>query len=65
MKVKHAIMLYVIGLCADGIGAFMKIMHYAQSDMTLFLALTFKTAGCLLFLFKLFTYPAKHDFLNS
>jgi len=64
MKLKHAIILLVLGYCFDFIGALQKIMHTQYADSLLIIGMTLKVAGALLFLYKIFTNPKTKDFLN-
>ncbi|AMJ66227.1 GldL-related protein [Hymenobacter sp. PAMC 26628] len=63
MKAKHAVVLFVFGLCADFIGALLKIMHWAGADALLIMGMTLKVIGALAFLYKLVTHPKVKDFL--
>lgn len=65
MKAKHALFLYAFGLCADAIGALLKIMHYPGADNTLLVATALKVSGILLLVLKLLQYPKIKEFLNS
>ena len=64
MKAKHAISLLVFGYCLDFIGGLLKILHYAEADLTLTIAAILKVVGALLFLYKLSNYPKIKDFLE-
>jgi hypothetical protein len=64
MKTKHAVIIFVFGLCFDFIGVLFKIMHYANADTLLIVGTIFKVVGGLLFLYKLLTHPKTKEFLN-
>jgi len=64
MKAKYAVVLFVLGLCADFVGALLKIMHWAGADSLLMTGMTLKVVGALAFLYKLITHPKVKDFLN-
>lgn len=64
MKVKHAILLLVVGFCCDFIGADFKILHMVYADPLFVVGMVLKVVGILLFAYKLFTYPKAKDFLN-
>jgi hypothetical protein len=64
MKMKHAIMIFVFGLCFDFIGALFKIMHYPNADTLLISGTVLKVLGGLLFLYKLLMHPKAKEFLN-
>ena len=65
MKVKHAIILFVLGYCLDFVGALFKIVHHPNSNIVLTAAVTLKVLGALLFLYKITTYPKIKEFMNS
>ena len=64
MKMKHAVIIFVFGLCLDFIGALFKIMHYPNADTLLIVGTVLKVLGGLLFLYKLLTHPKAKEFLN-
>jgi hypothetical protein len=64
MKTRHAVALYIIGLCCDFIGALFKILHYPGADELLVFGTILKVMGALLFLYKLLTYPKVKEFLD-
>ncbi|HTJ51933.1 MAG TPA: hypothetical protein VL443_20875 [Cyclobacteriaceae bacterium] len=64
MKTRHAITLYILGLCLDIIGALFKILHLYGGDEILIFATAFKVSGGLLFLYKLWTNPKVKEFLD-
>lgn len=65
MKVKHTIIIFVIGLCFDLGGGLFKILYYQYADKLLILGMILKVAGLLLFLTKLIKHPKIKEFLNS
>jgi hypothetical protein len=64
MKTKHAIILIILGLCVDILGALFKILHLTGADQMLMLAAMFQVCGGLLFLIKLMTNPKLKEFLD-
>jgi uncharacterized membrane protein YdcZ (DUF606 family) len=64
MKVKHAIILLVLGFCLDFSGGVMKILHWQGADLVLIAALISKVVGTLILLSKILTYEKLKDFLN-
>ena len=64
MKTKHAIIIFVFGLCFDFVGALFKILHHSNADTLLIVGTIFKVLGGLLFLYKLLTHPKIKEFLN-
>lgn len=64
VKAKYALILFVFGLCADFMGATLKIMHWAAADALLLTGMTLKVAGVLIFLYKLLRHPRVKEFLN-
>ena len=64
MKIKHAILLLILGYCLDLIAAFLKLTHAPNATMVLIVGAILKVAGGLLLLYKILTYPKFRDFLN-
>lgn len=64
MKAKHALLLFVLGLCTDFVGALFKIQHWAHAGTLLIVGMTLKVIGALLFTYKLLTHPKVKEFLN-
>ncbi len=64
MRTRHAVILYMIGLMLQALGALFKILHYAGADQMLIASTALQIAGGLLFLIKLVTYPKFKDFLD-
>lgn len=64
MKVKHSLLLIVIGYLIYIIGLVYKNTHLGSGDNILIVAAAFKIVGAVAFLIKLFTYPKVKDFLN-
>ncbi len=65
MKLKHGLILLLIGYCFEFIGTFEKIMHYSYSDLVWIFSLTFKLAGAILVAYKIQNNPKLKDFWNS
>ena len=64
MKAKHALILYVLGLCTELVGALFKIQHWVHADILLIMGTGLKVTGVLLFGYKLLAHPKVKDFLN-
>jgi hypothetical protein len=64
MKAKHAVSLLLFGYCVDFIGAFLKILHTSNADLTLTVAAIFKVLGGLILIHKIITYPKFKDFMD-
>ena len=64
MKAKHAVILLVLGLCADFVGALFKIQHWAGAGELLIAGMALKVVGSLLLLYKLLTHARVKGFLN-
>jgi len=64
MKTRHALALYIVGLCFDFVGALFTILHYYGGDQLLIIATVLKVSGGLLFLYKLLTNPKIKEFLD-
>jgi hypothetical protein len=64
MKMKHAVIIFVCGLCLDFIGALLKIIHNPNADTLLIIGTVLKLLVGLLFLYNLLTHPKAKEFLN-
>ena len=64
MKVKHAIVILILGYCLDFIAALFKILHYSCADYLFIMSTFFKVFGGLLFIYKILTHPKVKDFMN-
>ena len=64
MKLKHGIILLVLGYCIEFIGALQKIMHSPNANTLLITGTILKVSGALLLLYKLLTHPKAKEFLN-
>lgn len=64
MKAKHALVLYILGLCTELVGALFKIQHWHYADALLIVGTALKVVGVLLFGYKLLTHPKVKEFLN-
>ena len=56
--------LYILGLCAEFVGALFKIMHYSGGNELLMTATFLKVIGGLLLLYKLLSNPKIREFLD-
>ncbi|HEX8428048.1 GldL-related protein [Hymenobacter sp.] len=64
MKAKHALLLFVLGLCTNLVGALFKIQHWRGADILLIMGSLLEVMGILLFTYKLLTHPKVKEFLN-
>jgi hypothetical protein len=64
MKTRHAIALFILGLCLNFVGALIKILHYPGADEILITATILQVLGVLLFVYKLWTNPKVKEFLD-
>ncbi|MBN1187118.1 MAG: hypothetical protein JXB49_32870 [Bacteroidales bacterium] len=65
MKVKHILILYLIGFLISIIGAQLKIMHWVGGSALLAISSLVKTIAVLLGIWKVFTIDRFKEFLNS
>jgi hypothetical protein len=64
MKAKHALLLFVLGLCANLVGPLFKIQHWSGADALLIMGILLEVAAILLFSYKLLTNPKVKEFLS-
>ena len=64
MKTRHAIILFILGLCLAFIGGLLKILHLTGADDILVLAVCLQIGGGLVFLIKLLSNPKVKEFLD-
>lgn len=64
MKVKHALIILVVGFAVSTFGALLKIMHWPGANVLLTVATVLQAVGWLTLLVKLVTYPKIKDFLD-
>ncbi len=64
MKVKHAIIIIIIGYCINVWGALQKILHSINANNILTLGFVIIIIGWLLLLYKIITHPKLKEFLN-
>lgn len=64
MKTRHAIALYVLGLCLNYVGALIKILHLPGANEILVAATILQVLGGLLIIYKLWTHPKLKEFLD-
>ena len=65
MKVKHGLVLIVLGLLACIAGVVFKICHWAGADAILIAAMALEAGGFLLLISKLLAHPGIRRFLNT
>ena len=64
MKLKHALLLIVLGLCAYVVGALFKIEHWTGADALLISAAALIVSGLLVATIKLLRHPRTRRLLN-
>ena len=64
MKLKHGLILLIIGYCLEAFGALQKILHTALADKVLIFSTFFIIVAWLIILFKLLTQPKLKEFIN-
>lgn len=64
MKLKHALVIFVLGYCFDFIGSCFKIMHWKYGDELIIIATVLKVCGAIFFLFRAVSHPKIKAFLN-
>ena len=65
MKVKHVLIVFILGMILTTIGAFFKIQHWPGAAKILLVSLLLEVIGGLLFIWKLATIKDFKDFLNK
>ena len=65
MKIKHAVIILVLGVFASIAGALFKIEHWTGADALLLSAMALETSGLVLLIVKLLARPGAKQFLNS
>ena len=68
MKIKHVLIIFVIGFLISIIGAIFKITHWSfgsiSGNIMIAIGSIIETVGIILMLYKLFTSPKFKEFLN-
>lgn len=64
MTLRHSIVVYLVGVMVDVLGALLKILHLPGADQMLLIGALFQTAGMCMIIFKLLTHPKLKDFLD-
>ena len=65
MKVKHAIVILILGFLLDLVGATFKIEHWPFADVLILSGLALQAAGLILLLWRLMTSTRLKGFMNS
>jgi len=65
MKVKHIIIIFLIGIVFMTFGALFKIMHWPGGSMIITISSTLKVIAGLLAIWKVLTMDKFKEFLNS
>ena len=64
MKIKHTIIIFIIGLILRIIGALFKIMYWPFANVLLMISIFLQVIGVILLLYKLSKHPKVKEFLN-
>ena len=64
MKIKHAVIILVLGVFAGIAGVLFKITHWTGADALLLSAMALETLGLVLLVVKLLARPKIKEFLN-
>ena len=65
MKIKHILILFLIGIIVSLIGMQFKIMHWPGADKLLLSSSVIKAIALILAIWKVLTVEKFRDFLNS
>jgi hypothetical protein len=65
MKVKHIIVIFLIGIVFMTVGELFKIMHWQGGSMIITISSTLKFIAGLLAIWKVLTMDKLKEFLNS
>ena len=65
MKVKHIIVIFLIGIVFMTVGAIFKIMHWPGSGIIITISIIFKVLAGLLAIWKVLSMDRFKEFLNS
>ena len=65
MKIKHSIIIFLIGYCLSAIGSLLRILHQYGADFVLIIATILIVTGIIIFACKLLTSDKFKDFLNQ
>jgi hypothetical protein len=64
MKLRHALILLVLGYCVEAFGMLQKILHTPKADTILSIGIILIIGAWLIILTKLLTHPKIKEFLN-
>ena len=65
MKIKHAVIILILGVFAGIAGVLFKITHWPGGDALLLSAIALEASGLVLLVVKLLARPGAKQFLNS
>jgi uncharacterized membrane protein len=65
MKYKHILIVFIIGMIATTIGAFIKIIHWPMSNLILTIGMLLEVISGILLIIKLVNNKSTTDFLNK
>jgi len=65
MKVKHILVIFLLGVAGINIGAFMKIQHWPGAAVILTISFGLEVLSGMLAILKILTSKKIKDFLNS
>lgn len=64
MKLKHGVILLIVGFIVNCIGALCKIMHWPMASSILICSTIFQVVGLIIILIKLIAHPKMKELLN-
>ena len=65
MKTKYALIIFIIGILLNFVGALLKIMHWPFANVIFIVSTAMEVVGGILLLYKLLTNPKLKDFMNT
>lgn len=65
MKVKHIMILFLLGYILEHVGGYFKIMQLMGASEVFTVAISFKVLAAVLGVWKLFTIKNSNDILNA
>jgi len=65
MKIKHTVIIYVIGVLVELVGIISRSTHFPDGTAFYLSGVSIKVIGFLLFLYKISTHPKVKEFFES
>lgn len=65
MKLKYALILFMLGWCIVIVGSLIKIMHYYDASIFFITGTILQIIAIVIFVVKLINHPKVKDFLNN